>query len=70
MINLPKYKIGDVVVYRDREEEDIYHQSKIIISTGFIEDLKTEPTEWYYATENTDERMEDDLSEEDIIAKL
>lgn len=71
----PKYKIGDVVVYRDKKqpEEEMTRivQSKIVESWGYIdEDEDADILEWYYHTEETLRREYEMLDESDIIYKL
>jgi len=67
----PKYKIGDVVVYRDLPEDDegiFYTQSKIIEAvSSFYFDIENDVSEWQYKTERSEE---DYIEEKDIICKL
>lgn len=73
-ITEPKYKIGDIIVYKDRYSEDEFtriHQSKIIRANGLI-DLKdtNDKLEWCYETEQSEKDCEDMLDEKDIIKKI
>ena len=72
----PKYKIGDIVIYRDRYDEDVirYIQSIIIrADSRFYKSLPNDDedvSEWYYVTQEIENEKLDDLEEKEIICKL
>jgi hypothetical protein len=75
-IDLPKYLIGDIILYKKRYEEEGgqfvgYYQSRII-SSDSLRDLKVkgDVDGWYYETEQTKEDCDEILEETDIIQKL
>lgn len=74
LLRKPKYKIGDVVVYKETSEEDgveIIIQSRIIESHGLLETYNLEDTlSWYYTTERTENEDNDDLYEGQILYSL
>ncbi len=76
-VNAPKYKIGDVVVYREEPDRGSgygkYHQSKITYACAYKRYDKNEDRvflEWNYHTEETEEVGAAAVGEEDIRAKL
>ena len=69
----PKYRIGDIVLYKDRYENDmgIYHQSKILECIGYWEEKDPKDSvDWFYQTEETLRESADSLLEKDIIRKI
>lgn len=71
----PKYKIGDIVVYKDKTclsgSTQSHVQSKIISSYSLYELVDGEEDSWYYHTEQTKEDDDFDmLLESEIIDKL
>lgn len=77
MNNKPKYRIGDIVVYKyrypmnDDTDLDKEIQSKIVESFGLrtINDPK-DKMDWYYYTEEILREESDSLEEVDILYKL
>lgn len=74
---VPKYKIGDIVVYRNRyiEEGDgnLTHvfQGRIVEACGLIEKQnEADVLGWFYHTEETLSENQDSLEEIDIMYKL
>lgn len=72
--NKPKYKIGDIVVYKDRCPDDdqypILYQSKIIESFASYHPDDIKNIEWFYITEETKKSNAGWLYDIDIIFKL
>lgn len=71
----PLYKIGDIIVYKDRYIQDdglaCVYQSKIIRASGLVDLENPEDiVEWAYTTEEIDSNMSDNLYEKDIMYKL
>ena len=70
----PLYKIGDLVVSKDRygcEDNSInLTQSKIIHANAILELGVGDTLSWYYITEATLEDGEDCLTESEILYKL
>ena len=69
--DLPKYKIGDIVVYVEKASEkddyDEYHQSKILGADGYID--SEDPKDnifWNYKIAG----KLDGLSDEEILCKI
>ncbi len=75
-ITKPKYKIGDIIVYPNRYQQEgntmlEFFQSKIISSNCLWETGdKFDKPSWYYITEHSDENEEDFLTDDDILFKL
>lgn len=73
--NKPKYKIGDIIVYKDRYRDDddtypILYQSKIIEAFASYHPDNIKDIDWFYITEETDKNAVDWLYDSDIIFKL
>lgn len=73
--NKPKYKIGDIIVYKDRYPDDddtyqILYQSKIIEAFASYHHDNIKNIEWFYITEETEKSSADYLYDSDIIFKL
>lgn len=69
----PKYKIGDIVVYRDRENDEYatrFIQSRIVSAISLKIPSFDDPSEWSYYTEDINEKRYDPLEEDEIIEKL
>ena len=74
ILKKPKYKIDDVIVYRDRYSQNSLieiSQSKIVEAYGLWESgWKNDSLTWSYITELSNKNEEDSLQEEDILYKL
>ena len=74
MYKKPKYKIGDIVAYPERYDEDGMEkviQSRIIEAHSLLEiETKDDVLSWYYITEEVNESGADFLEESEIMYKL
>jgi hypothetical protein len=69
---IPKYKVGDVIVYKVDSDGpcETITQSKITTANGLIElDDKKDTLKWFYHVEHEDDAIYDAV-EEDILYKL
>jgi len=77
LLKKPKYKIGDIIVYREAREKDesiiILHQGEIIEAYGLLESGdKDDKVSWTYHTKHTKKEDWDSLNDwdGDILYKV
>ena len=76
MIKKPKYKVGDIIVYKDRYPESdeesslIIYQSRIIESFAAVHPNDDTDILWFYITEQTEKESVDYLIDCEILFKL
>jgi len=76
LLKEPKYKIGDIIAYKDRylDKDDsmtVIIQSNIVGAVAYIE--LSEPEDelgWFYSTEEICRNGSDSLQNDDILYKL
>ena len=69
----PKYTIGDIIVYMEKNEDDFtaLHQEEIIESHSSVDLLdKKDKLKWIYITRRILEQNEDSIEEDEILYKI